>query len=168
MALAACCPFGCRSPQCGQAAASSDTDFPHLAHATSLRAPPGSGGGEANSPGTVGTPENYPSISAYFVENSVPRGHGRNVVNVILVDFRGLDTLGEITVLAVAAVGVYALLKLRKRPDAETGTSSAAQAPAGTDDGLARETPAGEAGADGGAVRERPVSAAGAGEGERP
>ena len=35
------------------------------------------------------------------------------MVNVILVDFRALDTLGEITVLAVAAIGVYALLKLR-------------------------------------------------------
>ena len=46
-------------------------------------------------------------------EASVPLAHGRNVVNVILVDFRGLDTLGEITVLAVAAAGVWALLKLR-------------------------------------------------------
>jgi multicomponent Na+:H+ antiporter subunit A len=53
------------------------------------------------------------TISGFFVEHSLPAGHGRNVVNVILVDFRGLDTLGEITVLAVAAVGVYALLKLR-------------------------------------------------------
>jgi multicomponent Na+:H+ antiporter subunit A len=44
---------------------------------------------------------------------SVPLAHGRNVVNVILVDFRALDTLGEITVLAVAALGVWALLKLR-------------------------------------------------------
>jgi multicomponent Na+:H+ antiporter subunit A len=35
------------------------------------------------------------------------------MVNVILVDFRALDTLGEITVLAVAAIGIYALLKLR-------------------------------------------------------
>jgi multicomponent Na+:H+ antiporter subunit A len=43
----------------------------------------------------------------------VPQGQGRNVVNVILVDFRALDTLGEITVLAIAAVGVYALLKMR-------------------------------------------------------
>ncbi|MHA7833191.1 MAG: hydrogen gas-evolving membrane-bound hydrogenase subunit E, partial [Algiphilus sp.] len=42
---------------------------------------------------------------------SVPDGHGRNVVNVILVDFRALDTLGEIFVLALAAVGVYALLR---------------------------------------------------------
>ena len=53
--------------------------------------------------------------SGAMVEQSVPAGHGRNVVNVILVDFRGLDTLGEITVLSVAGVGVYALLKLRRR-----------------------------------------------------
>ena len=52
-------------------------------------------------------------LTDYFAEHSLPAAHGRNVVNVILVDFRGLDTLGEITVLAVAAVGVYALLKLR-------------------------------------------------------
>jgi multicomponent Na+:H+ antiporter subunit A len=58
-----------------------------------------------------------PAASAYYARNSLPRAHGRNVVNVILVDFRALDTLGEITVLAVAGVGVYALLKLRaERP----------------------------------------------------
>jgi multicomponent Na+:H+ antiporter subunit A len=56
-----------------------------------------------------------PPVSDYYAAASVPEGHGRNVVNVILVDFRGLDTLGEITVLSVAAVGVYALLKLRPR-----------------------------------------------------
>lgn len=67
----------------------------------------------------VGTPENYPPISTYFEEHSVSQGHGRNIVNVILVDFRELDTLGEITVLAVAAVGVYALLKLRRRENQE-------------------------------------------------
>jgi multicomponent Na+:H+ antiporter subunit A len=55
----------------------------------------------------------YPKISEYFVENSLPLGHGRNIVNVILVDFRAFDTLGEITVLAVAGIGVYALLKLK-------------------------------------------------------
>ena len=55
----------------------------------------------------------HPPISDYFAENSQPLAHGRNIVNVILVDFRGIDTLGEITVLAVAGVGVYALLKLR-------------------------------------------------------
>lgn len=54
-----------------------------------------------------------PSISSYFAEHSLTLAYGRNVVNVILVDFRALDTLGEITVLAVAGLGVYALLKLR-------------------------------------------------------
>ncbi|MDZ7291321.1 MAG: putative monovalent cation/H+ antiporter subunit A [candidate division KSB1 bacterium] len=56
-----------------------------------------------------------PTISNYFAENSLPLGKGRNIVNVILVDFRSLDTLGEITVLSVAALGVYALLKLRAK-----------------------------------------------------
>jgi multicomponent Na+:H+ antiporter subunit A len=61
----------------------------------------------------------YPKISQYFIEKSLPAAHGRNVVNVILVHFRGFDTLGEITVLAVAAVGVFALLKLKlgRNPD---------------------------------------------------
>jgi multicomponent Na+:H+ antiporter subunit A len=55
----------------------------------------------------------HPSISDYFAEHSVPLAHGRNIVNVILIDFRALDTLGEITVLGVAGIGVYALLKLK-------------------------------------------------------
>lgn len=55
-------------------------------------------------------------ISSYYAETSVPIAHGRNIVNVILVDYRGLDTLGEITVLAVAGLGSLALLKLRKKP----------------------------------------------------
>lgn len=50
------------------------------------------------------------SISQFFIANSVPGGGGYNVVNVILVDFRGFDTLGEITVLCIAAVGIYKLL----------------------------------------------------------
>ena len=50
-------------------------------------------------------------ISSYFVDNAVPLGHGANIVNVILVDFRGFDTMGEITVLALAALGGYALLR---------------------------------------------------------
>lgn len=54
-----------------------------------------------------------PTISSYFAEKSYPVAHGRNIVNVILVDFRAIDTLGEITVLSVAAIGVYAMLKLR-------------------------------------------------------
>lgn len=54
-----------------------------------------------------------PTISSYFAEKSYPMAHGRNIVNVILVDFRAIDTLGEITVLSVAAIGVYAMLKLK-------------------------------------------------------
>ncbi len=52
----------------------------------------------------------YDSIASFFLENSVSGGGGTNVVNVILVDFRGFDTLGEISVLAIAAVGIYGLL----------------------------------------------------------
>ncbi len=52
----------------------------------------------------------YTTIANYFVENSLPGGGGANVVNVILVDFRGFDTMGEITVLAIAAIGIFALL----------------------------------------------------------
>ncbi len=59
-------------------------------------------------------------ISGYFAENSFLEGYGRNIVNVILVDFRALDTLGEITVLALAAAGVFSLLRLdlnNKKPE---------------------------------------------------
>ncbi len=55
----------------------------------------------------------FDSIAQELVEWSVPEGYGRNVVNVILVDFRALDTLGEIFVLALAAVGVYAMIRFR-------------------------------------------------------
>jgi len=47
------------------------------------------------------------------VENSAGLAFGKNIVNVILVDFRQLDTLGEIFVLALAAVGVYSMIKLK-------------------------------------------------------
>jgi multicomponent K+:H+ antiporter subunit A len=50
------------------------------------------------------------TISWYFIEHSVPLGGGANVVNVILVDFRGYDTFGEITVLTIAALGVAAVV----------------------------------------------------------
>ncbi|MDD5389087.1 MAG: monovalent cation/H+ antiporter subunit A [Gallionellaceae bacterium] len=56
----------------------------------------------------------YTSMGDYFLANSVSGGGGGNVVNVILVDFRGFDTLGEITVLALAGLAIYAMLeKLR-------------------------------------------------------
>lgn len=54
-----------------------------------------------------------PKISEFYVEKALPLAHGSNIVNVILVDFRALDTLGEITVLVIAAIGVVALLKLK-------------------------------------------------------
>jgi multicomponent Na+:H+ antiporter subunit A len=57
----------------------------------------------------------------YFGAASLALANGRNVVNVILVDFRGFDTLGEITVLAVAALGVVALLRLRASPPGKGG-----------------------------------------------
>jgi multicomponent K+:H+ antiporter subunit A len=50
------------------------------------------------------------SISSFYLAESKPGGGGTNVVNVILVDFRGFDTLGEITVLGIAAVGILAMI----------------------------------------------------------
>ncbi|WMC10584.1 putative monovalent cation/H+ antiporter subunit A [Oceanimonas pelagia] len=52
-------------------------------------------------------------ISDYLVANSYEVAHGRNIVNVILVDYRALDTLGEIFVLALAAIGVSAMIRFR-------------------------------------------------------
>jgi multicomponent K+:H+ antiporter subunit A len=52
-----------------------------------------------------------PSIAAYHLANAKPGGGGTNVVNVILVDFRAFDTLGEIIVLGIAGLGIYALLE---------------------------------------------------------
>ena len=59
----------------------------------------------------VMTSEPNDPISAYHWENSLPGGGGTNVVNVTLVDFRGFDTFGEITVLGIAALTIFALLQ---------------------------------------------------------
>ncbi len=61
----------------------------------------------------------FDKISDYFIETSLPIGGGRNIVNVILVDMRGIDTLFEITVLGIAGLTVYSLIKLRKDKEAE-------------------------------------------------
>ncbi|WP_282037605.1 hydrogen gas-evolving membrane-bound hydrogenase subunit E [Saccharicrinis aurantiacus] len=53
-------------------------------------------------------------ISTFFEEFSLSIAHGKNIVNVILVDFRGIDTMGEITVLVLASLGIYSLLKIKK------------------------------------------------------
>ncbi|MEG2434618.1 MAG: hydrogen gas-evolving membrane-bound hydrogenase subunit E, partial [Acinetobacter sp.] len=50
------------------------------------------------------------SISWFFVQQALPLGGGSNIVNVILVDFRGFDTFGEITVLGIAAIGALCLM----------------------------------------------------------
>ena len=55
----------------------------------------------------------FDSISKYYVENTYEKAAGKNMVNVILVDFRGFDTLFEITVLAIASLGIYGMIKLR-------------------------------------------------------
>ncbi len=52
----------------------------------------------------------FKTISDYYLKESLPRGGGSNVVNVILVDFRGFDTFGEITVLGIAGLTIFALL----------------------------------------------------------
>jgi multicomponent K+:H+ antiporter subunit A len=59
------------------------------------------------------------NIAGFFVENAYTQGGGTNIVNVILVDFRAFDTFGEITVLGIVALTVYALLR-RFRPAAES------------------------------------------------
>ncbi|HKU40817.1 MAG TPA: monovalent cation/H+ antiporter subunit A [Polyangiales bacterium] len=59
------------------------------------------------------------SISPFFLSRALPDGGGSNVVNVMLVDFRAIDTIGEITVLGAVALTVYALLR-RFRPPVES------------------------------------------------
>jgi len=59
----------------------------------------------------------FPPISAVFKAEALAEGKGENVVNVILVDFRGFDTMGEITVLFIALLGTYAMLRLRPESD---------------------------------------------------
>lgn len=55
----------------------------------------------------------FDSISQYYVENTYEKAAGQNMVNVTLVDFRGFDTMFEIAVLSIAALGIYGMIKLR-------------------------------------------------------
>jgi len=59
------------------------------------------------------------SISPFYIDRALPEGGGTNVVNVMLVDFRAFDTLGEVTVLGIVGLTVYALLR-RFRPPRES------------------------------------------------
>jgi multicomponent K+:H+ antiporter subunit A len=65
-------------------------------------------------------------LKPFFLEHSLPDAGGHNVVNVIIVDFRAFDTLGEITVLSIVALTVYALLR-RFRPAPESRGTPRAQ-----------------------------------------
>lgn len=61
----------------------------------------------------LGSGAGFESIAEFFIAKSKVEGGGYNIVNVILVDFRGLDTMLEILVLAIAAIGVVSMVKLR-------------------------------------------------------
>lgn len=58
----------------------------------------------------ISTPMNT-MLGDFFIRNSLSLGHGHNIVNVILIDFRAFDTMGEVIVLVIAALGVYGLIK---------------------------------------------------------
>lgn len=57
-----------------------------------------------------------PMLSDYFLANAYAQAHGRNVVNVIIVDFRGLDTLGEISVVMFAVLASWPLIRRKEQP----------------------------------------------------
>jgi len=80
------------------------------------------------------------SISPFFLEHALPEGGGTNVINVMLVDFRSFDTLGEITVLGVVALTVYAVLR-RFRPPREAETPPVQQRVAARRHGDGRMSP---------------------------
>lgn len=79
----------------------------------------GAGGGLAALSYAMLTRPAPQSIAPFFLSRALPEGGGTNVVNVMLVDFRAFDTIGEITVLGAVALTVYALLR-RFRPPAES------------------------------------------------
>ena len=55
-------------------------------------------------------------LTRFFAEHSKTVAHGANVVNVIIVDFRGVDTLGEIAVVTITGLAILALIRLRAAP----------------------------------------------------
>jgi multicomponent Na+:H+ antiporter subunit A len=116
------------------------------------------------------------SLTAYFETTSWPEAYGRNIVNVILVDFRALDTFGEVAVVVAAALAAVALLRGGRGAPAEAGTAAGASgagvaAPETGAGGAGRAAP--ETGA-GGAAPETvtgeaaPATSPATGKGERP
>ena len=78
----------------------------------------------------AGQARTAPPSSQAYLDRSYPDGGGSNVVNVVLVDFRGFDTLGEVTVLAVAAMGIASLVLAGRgrrtgKPEGETALTAA-------------------------------------------
>ena len=67
-------------------------------------------------------------LSAFFAEHAVPIAHGRNIVNVIIVDYRGLDTLGEIGVVVIAGLAILALVRLKPKRAAVSSAPAVAKA----------------------------------------
>jgi multicomponent Na+:H+ antiporter subunit A len=57
-----------------------------------------------------------PALTRYFEAKSTPEAYGHNIVNVILVDFRGFDTLGEISVIVIAGLAATAALNAGRKP----------------------------------------------------
>ena len=76
-----------------------------------------------------------PTLSDFFTATSVPLAHGHNIVNVILVDYRGFDTLGEISVLMATGIAILALI----RGTAKAGSNARRPAPQPGDDSLEGE-----------------------------
>jgi len=66
------------------------------------------------------------TVSEEYLARSLPEAHGRNVVNVVVVDFRGFDTMGEITVLLVAALGIVGLVQAGRRRSGRGGVDDPA------------------------------------------
>lgn len=107
----------------------------------------GSGAGVAAIAYAVMTRVSPSSIGDYFLENAYSGGGGKNVVNVILVDFRAFDTFGEIAVLGIVGLTVFALLR-RFRPAPDTTGSTAQQRIQDAYDEAAPDRKAGETLAD--------------------
>ena len=75
--------------------------------------------------------DNHDRLAREVVNHAVPDGGGRNVVNVMLVDFRGFDTLGEITVLVAASIGAVALARVGHRAARQRGEPTPRAKPVG-------------------------------------
>ncbi|WP_144921818.1 hydrogen gas-evolving membrane-bound hydrogenase subunit E [Halorubrum salsamenti] len=83
---------------------------------------------------TIPGPDADPtSVAAYYTEQAVPGGGGTNVVNVILVDFRAFDTLGELLVVATAAIAILVLVTMRTRGEAAVTEAGEEPTPDGGD-----------------------------------